>query len=75
MLEFVKNMYPPKKTQKDNEQINPDPEDNPLALMVEQIAKNLEKKYEETMKKLVEQSNKPKEIHPSTAPFKKGSKF
>lgn len=60
MLEFVKNMYPPKKTLKDNEQTNPDPEDNPLALMVEQIAKNLETKYQETMKKLIEQTNKPK---------------
>ena len=43
--------------------------------MVAQITRNLEKKYEETMKKLIEQKNIPKEIYPSTAPFKKGAKF
>ncbi len=46
MLEFVKSMYPPKKVDKDNEQKNIETEDNPLTLMVEQIAKNFEKKYE-----------------------------
>lgn len=75
MLEFIKSMYPPKKTEKDNEQQNIDFEDNPLPQMIEQISQNLEKKYEETMTKLIEQNNQPKEMHPSSAPFKKGAKF
>lgn len=46
-------MYPPKKVEKDEEQNNNDSEENPLTLMVEQISNNLEKKYEETMRKLI----------------------
>jgi hypothetical protein len=61
MLEFVKSMYrskpstDPSTSQQENED-----EDNPLPNMIDQIATNLEKKYDETMKKLIEQKNQPK---------------
>ena len=60
MLEFVKSMYPPKLTDKNPELKQENPEPNPLTEMVAQITRNLERKYEETMKKLIEQKNQPK---------------
>jgi hypothetical protein len=53
-------MYPPKLTDKNPELKQENPELNPLTEMVAQITRNLEKKYEETMKKLIEQKNQPK---------------
>ena len=53
LIEFIRSMYRGEETEKDEDD---------LFDIIEQIAKNIEKKYQETMKKLIEKTNEAKPV-------------